>query len=345
VDAQDAVGNSALIRACTVADYGCLCMLLKGGADVNARTVDGGTALLRACKHARVFSREHAERKVEVVSRLLEHKADVHARDHAGWTPVLHACEKGMRGLIKHLASEGADVNACVKDTGTAPIHMTAKAGHTDCVSVLIAHKAKVDAVDKQGRTALLHACANVNPLTVGMLLQHRANINAVAYNGDTGPLLLCKIGTRKALKLLHKMLHKTHTKGAPLAMVGPKTEEALLVYAVDLIQREKRQKEAVAHKIVAAIQGRQAIAAEDATTPNRPGIEAGEVDEAVVTTSVFSAAAVTVHVHDNELHQQSDIIPDTKCPQDDGIVITGQLDLSNGIALLNHLQPFLPRD
>lgn len=44
-----------------------MCLLELVLLRVNARTEDGGTTLLRACKHARVYSREHAEWKVEVV--------------------------------------------------------------------------------------------------------------------------------------------------------------------------------------------------------------------------------------------------------------------------------------
>ena len=38
------------------------------------------------------------------------------------------------------------------------PLHAAAYAGHVDCVQLLLAHDASVDAVDQSGRTALMMA-------------------------------------------------------------------------------------------------------------------------------------------------------------------------------------------
>lgn len=49
------------------------------------------------------------------------------------------------------------------------PLHAAAFAGHVDCVQLLLAHDAPVDAVDQSGRSALMMAAERGAVGVVGM--------------------------------------------------------------------------------------------------------------------------------------------------------------------------------
>jgi uncharacterized protein len=84
--------------------------LLKQGADVNARTGKGATALMWACFFGRM----------DVVKLLLKNGADVNAKDARGWTALMTTAEQGHPAVMKLLIAKGADVNARNADNRTA---------------------------------------------------------------------------------------------------------------------------------------------------------------------------------------------------------------------------------
>ena len=77
-------------------------MLLKAGADVNAKTKDGETALMVAL----------LEGHTESVNALIKAGADVNAKDIKGGTALMLAALYGQAEDIKLLLNAGADVNA-----------------------------------------------------------------------------------------------------------------------------------------------------------------------------------------------------------------------------------------
>jgi ankyrin repeat protein len=90
-------------------------VLVKHGADINARTISGFTALHGACEFG--YS--------EVATYLLEHGADVNALDNGGDTPL-------------HIAAASLDFDA------ERAVRL---------IRILIAHGAKIDARDNGGDT------------------------------------------------------------------------------------------------------------------------------------------------------------------------------------------------
>jgi ankyrin repeat protein len=82
--------------------------------------------------------------------------------------------------LLEVLLRAGADPNA--DGPGYTPFHTVAKRGWLSLVTRMIEHGAKVDAVDRNGRTALWEARHPV----FALLLQHKGNINHVDQKGET---------------------------------------------------------------------------------------------------------------------------------------------------------------
>jgi ankyrin repeat protein len=82
--------------------------------------------------------------------------------------------------LLDVLLRAGADPNA--DGPGYTPFQTVAKRGWSSLVIRLIEHGAKVDAVDRNGRTALWEARYPV----FALLLQHKANVNHVDQKSET---------------------------------------------------------------------------------------------------------------------------------------------------------------
>lgn len=80
-------------------------MLLVKGADVNAKTNTGDTALILASEQG---YRETAQ-------ALIEKRADVNAKRIDGTTALIFASEKGNRDVVQVLIDTGADVKPSLR--------------------------------------------------------------------------------------------------------------------------------------------------------------------------------------------------------------------------------------
>ena len=107
-DADERSGSrreTPLLLAIENGHTGAVVVLVACGADVNATTADGWTALHSAAQ----------EEQPEVVALLLRHGADLHARTSIGRHGVqpLHvAAFNGRLGAVKVLIAHGADVRS-----------------------------------------------------------------------------------------------------------------------------------------------------------------------------------------------------------------------------------------
>ncbi len=151
--------------------------LLERGADVNVRTRDvppsrrwlyslgdvswvdftGQTPFLRAALSG----------DVAIMRLLLEHGADPNLPTYAGTTPLMAASgvnwvvaqtytesPQSLRGAIELCLEHGADVNA-VNSMGLTALLGAANRGANDIIRLLAANGARLDVVDKEGRSAL----------------------------------------------------------------------------------------------------------------------------------------------------------------------------------------------
>ncbi|XP_024525341.1 ankyrin repeat domain-containing protein 65 isoform X2 [Selaginella moellendorffii] len=136
----------ALAAASRAGDLDNLCVLLKAGADPNARDKRGKTALHEAC------SQGHDK----CVEALLRAGALVSAHKTNGFTPLHYAAATGRASIISILlASFGfSGANACDRDhKGEQAIHLAARGGFVPAVEILLAHGASGNAASNNGRT------------------------------------------------------------------------------------------------------------------------------------------------------------------------------------------------
>ena len=174
--------------------------LIKHGADVNGRNTDmeprsagnryrrrlvGLTAFLSAAKSA----------DVEVMRLLVENGADPKMNTLLNITPLMltagiawaayqdTASEEQVLDAVKYLVEElGADVNF-VADTGETAMHAAAYRGANSVVQYLFDKGAKLDVVDKIGRT----------PLTVAEGVEYGNSFAAQPHTAE----LLRKLGAK----------------------------------------------------------------------------------------------------------------------------------------------------
>ena len=166
---------------------------------MNLSTAQGETA------HFIAASRGHGE----CMELLGQSGADVNVRDHSSRTPLYCAAIEGSHGAIKFLLDSGADVNV-VDNLGMSPLlylaggikdceytpekgidddwYRTDEVGQRKCMTILLEAGADVNAVNNDGKTALLIAIKQKREDFMKLLLQSGAD--PVKRDGHYTPLI-----------------------------------------------------------------------------------------------------------------------------------------------------------
>ena len=158
-----------LINAAQEGDVGAVESLLKQGADPNAATGDGMTALHWAAE------RGHQK----VIELLISSGAAVDTRTRIGkYTPLHLASRGGHGGIARVLLEAGSNPNATTTTSGVTPLHLAAASiGGADAVAALLEHGAEANATEaSSGQTPLIFAAAYNRAAAVTTLLEHDAN-------------------------------------------------------------------------------------------------------------------------------------------------------------------------
>ena len=122
--------------------------LVTKGADVNARSKSGMTALMLAMN-------PNSEHTQLCVTKLIDSKADVNIQSDGGNTALMEAAHKGMLRQVMTLLMSGADVNKQNKYGETALIVASMKDGEPSVVQTLLSGGADRTIKDIDGLTAL----------------------------------------------------------------------------------------------------------------------------------------------------------------------------------------------
>jgi ankyrin repeat protein len=122
--------------------------LIARGADVNAVTVHGYTALWYAAERG----------QVECATALIHAKADVNKANKYGETP-LHAASNDIGGIksVLFLIKHKADVNA-LTIFGSSSLHFASIHGYLACVQTLVTAGAEIDRPNNGGYTPFAYA-------------------------------------------------------------------------------------------------------------------------------------------------------------------------------------------
>jgi hypothetical protein len=163
--------------------------------------------------------------------------------------PLYHAARLGFRDLAVHLIAENPEHVNAWGGRGVTPMHVAAREGHADILSVLIEHGADVD-VRKTGETPLHHASRYGKVEAGQCLLDRGADINA-RNNSDWTALDLAAIVDRvEFARMLLKRGARIDTRGncadwSPLHFAvfngSIRVVRLLLEYGADVNARDSR--------------------------------------------------------------------------------------------------------
>jgi len=151
---------------------------LRHGADLNAPSYGGVTALEKAAEHAN---------NVTMVRFLIEAGANVNAKDGKGGTALIWAAQLGYLDNAIVLLQAGADLNAA-DATGRNALMYASYGGHSDTVLALMKAGAKLNQADNNGTSALMLAVWGCHADTVQILLQAGATLAATDWQKERPP-------------------------------------------------------------------------------------------------------------------------------------------------------------
>ncbi len=173
-----AAPDAPLIDAVRAGDAAGVGRLLDGGADANAASADGTTALHWA------VHRDDAR----IADLLLAAGAHVAATNRYGMQPLMLAASNGSATLVSRLLAAGADSRAAMPG-GETVLMTAARAGPADTVRLLLEHGADPDARDEYShQTALMWAAARNNAGAIEALIEHGADVHARTPRRDPTP-------------------------------------------------------------------------------------------------------------------------------------------------------------
>lgn len=204
VEVTDKYGFTPLMQAAQKGFTEIIDILLRYGADVDNRNDAGKTALMLAA-----FSGQ-----LGAVQSLREHGASYTLHDKGGSTPLHWAVDGQNLDLITFMIDDGADVNIRDSVSSWTPLlRCAAVTGNKDVAKVLIKEGADINAVDVDGKTALMTAVLNGHHLMVEMLLQYDADISVLSASGKTAYEMAIAMEKRKVAKILEDYMTKMGMK------------------------------------------------------------------------------------------------------------------------------------
>jgi len=208
-----ATPSEQLISAITEGDEKKAILLLKQGADPNARDELKEPVLLLAA----YLGRE------KTVRALLAGGADLQGVEIDGGNALHSAAMGGHVGITRLLLERGLAVNGRAHTDGMTPLAYVSVRGHLKVMRLLLERKADVNLPDTGGNSALLHAAMRGRADAVRLLLEHGANVNAASSHGWTPLMAAAWEGHTSVVKDLLK-------HGANRSLVNSEHRSALML-------------------------------------------------------------------------------------------------------------------
>jgi ankyrin repeat protein len=174
-------------------------LLLARGAPIDARNLDGATALYFAAEGSQIL----------IAQRLIERGADVNLAGRSGISPIAAAAYAGNDVIVEALLAHGADERA-PDETGKPPIVYAAAGARLDIVKRLLARNIDVNARYANDLTLLMWASGPDEQVAeaqavrvVSYLLEAGAHIDDRDDRGRTALMIAAEGGHAELADLL----------------------------------------------------------------------------------------------------------------------------------------------
>jgi ankyrin repeat protein len=142
-------------------------LLVKAGADVNLKSLQGGNSPLWI---AAFWGR------AELLRLFLANKGEVNARAEGGMTPLMIAAFVGHVNAMEVLLKNGADINNAKDDLGRTALWLAVQGRNTNAAIQLLLEKgANPNEKNKEGQTMVERATRDNKPDVVALLRKHGA--------------------------------------------------------------------------------------------------------------------------------------------------------------------------
>jgi ankyrin repeat protein len=125
-------------------------LFFKSGMNVNAKGINGETALMQAA----------VNHDIEMIKLLIDKGADVNTKNNDGYTALMFVSSNGDLEVLKLLIDKGADVNAKNNDGETA-LMLASLNDELEVVKMFIKKGADINVKSNKGDTALTYAFLN----------------------------------------------------------------------------------------------------------------------------------------------------------------------------------------
>ena len=174
---------------------------------INAKGNNGQTALMHSC----------ISDSGDIFVFLMENNADFNIKDSFGKTALDYAIEHNRVEMIEYLAISGADNNLSLdealkialkiqnikKQTQELITEIRKTNPDLDKIRLFISAGADVNAIDNNGRTALIWAAFSGCTEMAKLLISAGADVNIKDNNGETALIWAASSGCKKMVRLL----------------------------------------------------------------------------------------------------------------------------------------------
>ena len=205
-------GGTPLHRACmmNIPNLEIVQILLRAGADIEARDSFGCTPLMCACSDSGNSA---------VARMLLEFGANVRASDDSDWTPLHYAASRGYVAIVPMLVERGAELDVGIRAgrwerRGRTPLHNACAAGELETTRALIRLGADLFRRDDFGYTPFdLTARAQSQPQRIQdyLLQQYKDHVLAQERRLTLHALLRVAVFERNVIRLPIGSLQMDH--------------------------------------------------------------------------------------------------------------------------------------
>lgn len=135
---------------------------------------------------------------IEIARILIENGSDVNLQDNNGKTALFNAVEENNIKALKLLTDNKANVNFAnvgrdpFYSYGFTALHVAAENGYLDCLKILIANGATVDAMDENDNTALNLAARNFHLHCFNFLVENKAEVDKIDLQETMRSAIFC---------------------------------------------------------------------------------------------------------------------------------------------------------